>query len=58
VVIPQKLLEYGSIDREVVVAGVMNKIEIWNPQRWDEEQAQATEDPEALVEQLADLGIL
>jgi MraZ protein len=58
VVIPQKLLEYGSIDREVVVAGVMNKIEIWNPQRWDEEQAQATEDPEAMVEQLADLGIL
>jgi MraZ protein len=58
VVIPQKLLEYGSIDREVVVAGVMNKIEIWNPERWDEEQAQATEDPEALVEQLADLGIL
>ena len=58
VVIPQKLLEYGGIGREVVVAGVMNKIEIWNPERWDEEQAQATEDPEALVEQLADLGIL
>lgn len=58
VIIPQKLLHYGEIDREVVVAGVMNKIEIWKPDRWAEEQDKVTEDPEALVSQLADLGVL
>lgn len=58
VIIPQKLMQYANIEREVVVAGVMNKIEIWNPTQWDEEQGMATEDPEALVSQLADLGIL
>ena len=58
IIIPQKLMEYAQIDREVIVAGIMNKIEIWNPARWNEEQDMATEDPEAMVAQLADLGIL
>jgi len=58
VIIPQKLLQYANIEREVVVAGVMNKIEIWNPDHWAEEQNKATEDPETMVAQLADLGIL
>lgn len=58
VIIPQNLLQHANIDREVVVAGVMNKIEIWNPERWQEEQSKVTEDPESLAAQLADLGIL
>lgn len=58
VIIPQKLLQHANIDRDVVVAGVMNKIEIWNPERWQEEQNTVTEDPESLAAQLADLGIL
>lgn len=58
VIIPQKLLQHANIDRDVVVAGVMNKIEIWNPERWQEEQSKVTEDPESLAAQLADLGIL
>lgn len=58
VIIPQKLLQHANIDRDVVVAGVMNKIEIWNPEHWQEEQSKVTEDPESLAAQLADLGIL
>ena len=58
VIIPQKLLAYADIDRAVVIAGVMNKIEIWQPNRWAEEQNKAIEDPETLVAQLADLDIL
>lgn len=58
VIIPQKLLQHANIDRDVVVAGVMNKIEIWNPERWQEEQSKVTEDPESLAAQLANLGIL
>jgi MraZ protein len=58
VIIPQKLQAYAGIDGEVVVAGMMNKLEIWNPQHWVEEQDKVTENPEALVAQLADLGIL
>ena len=58
VIIPSKLLGYATIERDVVIAGMMNKLELWSPDRWAVEQEQATEDPEALVAQLADLGIL
>jgi MraZ protein len=58
IIIPQKLLEHADIDKDVVVTGMMNRIEIWSPDRWQTEQEEATENPEALVAQLADLGIL
>jgi MraZ protein len=30
------LREYASLDRDVVVIGVMNRIEIWDPARWQQ----------------------
>ena len=38
VIIPQKLREYAQIDGEVIVAGMMNKIELWSPLCWNQEQ--------------------
>jgi MraZ protein len=32
--VPAALREYASIDREVVVAGVMDRVEMWNPEAW------------------------
>ncbi|MFQ5575447.1 MAG: division/cell wall cluster transcriptional repressor MraZ [Anaerolineae bacterium] len=58
VVIPQNLQEYAGINGEAVVAGMLNRLEIWNPQRWADEQQTMTEDPETLAAHLADLGIL
>lgn len=58
IIIPNKLLDYATIDKDIVVAGMMNKLELWAPERWEVEQSTVTEDPESLVSQLADLGIL
>lgn len=30
--IPQHLLDYAGIDKEVLIAGVLNRIEVWNPE--------------------------
>ena len=30
--IPQHLLDYAGIKKEVLIAGVLNRIEIWNPE--------------------------
>jgi MraZ protein len=32
--IPASLREYAALERDVVVIGVMDRIEIWNPDRW------------------------
>lgn len=33
-IIPQYLKDFASIDKETVIIGVSNRIEIWNPQSW------------------------
>ncbi len=34
--IPTMLREYAGLQRDVVVIGVMNRIEIWDPARWQQ----------------------
>lgn len=34
--IPAPLMEYGKLEKECVVLGVSNRIEIWSKQIWDE----------------------
>jgi MraZ protein len=36
IAIPQHLREYAGLDRDVVVAGVFSRIEIWDGRRWQE----------------------
>jgi MraZ protein len=37
--IPDHLLGYAGIDRDVVVAGSLNHVEFWSPQRWEGAEA-------------------
>jgi MraZ protein len=36
VLIPQSLIEYAKIDKEVLILGALNKIEVWNPKIYEE----------------------
>ncbi|MGR3178961.1 MAG: division/cell wall cluster transcriptional repressor MraZ [Candidatus Anammoxibacter sp.] len=35
IVIPQKLKDYATLDREVVIIGILNRIELWDKKLWD-----------------------
>ncbi len=53
VALPQNLREYAGLTREVVVAGVFSRIEIWDRDRWQELDrvgAQALTDSDDLPE--------
>jgi MraZ protein len=41
--IPVPLREYAGLQRDVVVIGVMDRLEIWDPARWREYSASAQE---------------
>ena len=34
ILIPQTLREYAGLDKEVVLAGNLNKIEVWDKEKW------------------------
>jgi transcriptional regulator MraZ len=36
ILIPQSLIEYAKIDKEVIILGALNKIEVWNPKIYEE----------------------
>ena len=38
VVMPESLRQYAGINQEVIIVGVGNHIEIWNPEEWQRER--------------------
>ena len=40
ITVTPELREYASLDRDCVVIGIYDRIEIWDPQRWSEYTAQ------------------
>ncbi|HMQ51631.1 MAG TPA: division/cell wall cluster transcriptional repressor MraZ [Anaerolineae bacterium] len=57
VLIPQNLRTYAEITNETIVIGVMNRVEIWSPAKWQAVRDQFETNPEAIAEQLQELGI-
>lgn len=57
VLIPPVLREYAGLEKELVIIGQLNKIEIWSKERWDEELSISKDIFEENNEALSDLGI-
>jgi MraZ protein len=52
VTLPPPLLAHASIEREVVVAGVGDHLEVWGRGRWDDEQRRLDAEIEEVTERL------
>ncbi|MBH1941359.1 division/cell wall cluster transcriptional repressor MraZ [Mobilitalea sibirica] len=55
ILIPAKLRESASLDKDIVFVGVLNKIEIWNKERW--ESNNDYDDVDAIAEHMSEYGI-
>ena len=55
ILIPTALRGYAGLEKDVVLAGAIDKIEIWDKNRWDNDSC--TGDIDDITEQLADLGL-
>jgi len=54
ILLPQRLREFAGLDRDVVVIGAIDRVEIWDSSRWGEVSAQADE---SLIHAVTALGI-
>lgn len=52
--IPQRLRDYAGLDRDVVVIGALDRIEIWDRDRWYEVSGSSDE---SLTHAVSELGI-
>lgn len=57
VMVPQPLREHGQIEKDVVVIGVSNRVEIWAKERWERYVVQAEQSFEEIAENLEGLGL-
>ena len=58
ILVPGYLREYaGLTEGDVIVVGALNRLEIWAPAAWLPYRSRIEDEPEALAEHLADLGI-
>jgi MraZ protein len=54
--VPAKLRAYAALDKDVVVAGVFSRVELWDAQRWNDRASRVDEDLVA-AQDLPDFGI-
>ncbi|MFA4916346.1 MAG: division/cell wall cluster transcriptional repressor MraZ [Syntrophales bacterium] len=57
VLIPSNLREYAKLGKDIVLAGMIRVIEIWNRERFEEAMKRTGEDTDSFGKFMADLGI-
>lgn len=57
IAISQSLREYADVQKEVVILGAINRIEIWSEENWKKYKEENEKSFDALGEKIADLGL-
>lgn len=56
VLIPDYLKNYAGIEKEAIIVGVFNRLEIWDKKKWQKYKEAVEKDTDKLAERLGDLG--
>lgn len=57
VLMPDYLRKYACLDKEAVVAGVYNRMEVWDAKSWSDYKTKTESQSEEIAEKLSELGI-
>jgi MraZ protein len=55
ILIPQNLLEYAKIEKEVLILGALKKIEVWNPRVYEDYLKESKETYEQIAQEVMSL---
>jgi MraZ protein len=57
ILVPDYLREYAKLDKQAIIAGVYNRIEIWDENNWKTYKDQTESASDEIAEKLGELGI-
>lgn len=57
ILLPTSLRQYAGINRDVVLIGMMSKVEFWGERQWKQKEEQVNENAERISSELAGLGL-
>lgn len=57
ILIPDYLRKYAELKKQVIVAGLYNRIEIWDSAKWQQYKQKTESASEEIAEKLGELGI-
>jgi MraZ protein len=58
ILVPDFLKDFAQLDTKVVLAGIHDRVEIWDEKRWMEYKTQIEAQADALAEKLGEIGVL
>ncbi len=57
VLIPDYLKKYASLNKKTVLVGVLNRVEVWDEDKWENYKGVTEKEGENIAERLKELGI-
>ena len=57
IVIPDYLRKYAGIKKKIVIAGLYNRLEIWNEEAWEKYKKDSEKKSKDIAEALGELGV-
>jgi len=58
ILIPDYLKEYAQLDKKIIIAGLFNRLEIWNEDKWQAYKNKLEKESDSIAEKLGELGVI
>ena len=57
IVLPEYLRQFAGLNKEVIVAGLYSRLEIWDNAKWNEYKTKTEVESTKIAEQMSELGV-
>jgi len=57
IMVPDYLRSFAGLKKEVVVAGLYNRLELWDQKNWEEYKSKTEKESNTIAEQMFELGV-
>ena len=58
ILVPDYLKNYAGLKKKIVIAGVLNRLEVWDQETWESSRKEIEKNNEAIAEKLGELGLI